>query len=117
MNLNEGVYMQNVSYEEFKKLDLRVVKVIKAENIPGKTRIMKLIMEISPGVTRSIIAGGAEYYEPSHYLGRKFIALVNLEPKRIAGVQSQGMLLAAECDDKPIWLIPEADAPLGSKVR
>jgi len=117
MNLNEGVYMQNVSYEEFKKLDLRVVKVIKAENIPGKTRIMKLIMEISPGVTRSIIAGGAEYYDPSHYVGRKFIALVNLEPKNIAGVQSQGMLLAAESNGKPIWLIPEADTPPGSKVR
>lgn len=109
--------MHNISYEEFKKLDIRVVKVVKAENIPSKTRIMKLTIEISPSVTRSIIAGGAEYYEPSHYVGRKFIALVNLEPKNIAGVQSQGMLLAAESNDKPIWLIPEADTPLGSKVR
>lgn len=109
--------MQNISYEDFKKIDLRVVNVIKAENIPGKTRIMKLTIEISPNVTRSIITGGAEYYDPSHYVGRKFIALVNLEPKNIAGIQSQGMLLAAEFNDKPIWLIPEADTPIGSKVR
>ena len=109
--------MHNISYEGFKKLDLRVVKVINAENIPGKTRIMKLVIEISPSVTRSIIAGGAEYYEPSHYIGRTFIALVNLEPKNIAGVQSQGMLLAAESKGKPIWLVPEADTPSGSKVR
>ncbi len=109
--------MQNISYEDFKKIDIRVVKVIKAENIPDKTRIMKLVIEISPNVTKSIIAGGAEYYSPSHYVGRKFIALVNLEPKKIAGIKSQGMLLAAESNGKPVWLIPEADIPLGSKVR
>lgn len=108
--------MYNISYEEFKKLDLRVVKVVEAEKIPGKTRIMKLTIEVAPGETRSVIAGGAEYYEPDHYVGRKFIALVNLEPRRIAGVQSQGMLLAAEDKGKPIWLTPEADAPVGAKV-
>ena len=54
--------MADISYDDFKKVDIRIVKVIKAEQIPGKTKIVKLMMDIGSGETRTIIAGGAEYY-------------------------------------------------------
>jgi len=109
--------MDNITYEDFRKLDIRVVRVLDAENIPGKDYILKLTIETSPRETRTVIAGGAEYYKPDHYIGRKLVALVNLKPRKIAGIKSQGMLLAAEVEGKPIWLMPEADVPVGSKIR
>lgn len=109
--------VDSISIDEFLKSDLRVVKVIKAEPIIGKSKILKLIIEVEPGKSQTIVAGGAEYYAPEHFVGRKFVALTNLASRRIAGVESQGMLLAAENGEKPVWLVIEEDVPLGSKVR
>lgn len=108
--------MEVISYEDFKKLDIRVVKVMKAEPIQSKTKILKLTVDIGSGETRTMIAGGAEFYNPESFIGKKFVALTNLAPKRIAGVDSQGMLLAAEAGDKPLWLVVEEDAPIGARV-
>lgn len=105
--------MDVVSYEDFKKLDIRVVRPVKAEPIIGKTRILKLTVDIGSGETRVMIAGGAEFYKPEDFVGKKFVALVNLTPKRISRVDSQGMLLAADVQGKPIWLTIEGDAPIG----
>jgi tRNA-binding protein len=105
-----------VTYEDFKKLDIRVVRPIKAETIPGKTRILKLVVDLGSGESRTMIAGGAEFYKPENFLNRKFVAIVNLAPKRIAGVTSRGMLLAAVVGDRPLWLTIDDEAPVGSKV-
>ena len=107
--------MENISYEDFKKLDLRVVKVIKAEAIPGKTKILKLVVDVGFGESKTMIAGGAEFYKPEDFLNKKFAAIVNLAPKRIAELTSQGMLLAADNRGKPLWLTVE-DAPIGAKI-
>jgi tRNA-binding protein len=104
-----------VSYEEFKQLDIRVVKVLKAETLPNRTKIMKLDVDIGSGESRTMIAGGAEFYKPENFLNKKYIALVNLAPRKIAGVTSQGMLLAANAGGKPIWLTA-GGAPVGSNV-
>lgn len=106
-----------ISIDEFMKSDIRVVKVIKAEPIVGKGKILKLTVEEEAGKTRTIVAGGAQYYPPEHFVGKRFVALVNLAPRRIGGVESQGMLLAAEIGDKPVWLIVEEDVPSGARVR
>ena len=105
-----------VSYNYFKKLDIRVVKVIQAERIPNKNRILKLIIDIGSGETRTIIAGGAEFYSPKQFLGKKFVALVNLAPKKIGDIASRGMLLAAVSGEKPLWLTVADAAPIGAKV-
>lgn len=108
--------MTLISFDEFNKMDLRVVKVVNVELIPGKTKIYKGTIDIG-GETRQIIIGGANYYPKEYFLGKLFVAIVNLEPKRIAGVESSGMLLAAVTDgDKPIWVKPEEDVPVGSRV-
>jgi len=103
--------------KDFNRMDIRAVMVVNAERIPGATKILKLTVDIGGGSLRTMITGGAELYNLDHFKGKKFIALVNLEPKRISGIESQGMLLAADLNGKPIWLIVDGDAPTGTKVR
>jgi len=109
--------MNNITYEDFKKMDIRVAKVIKAEHIPGKTKILKLTVDIGLKDPRIIIAGGADFCKPEYFAEKKFIALTNLTPRKIAGIESQGMLLAADAEGgKPIWLVADGDAPVGAKI-
>jgi len=107
--------MKTVSYEDFEKLEIRIVKILKSETIPGKTKILKLIVDIGSGESKTIVAGGGEFYEPESFLNKKFVAIVNLATKMIAGVMSQGMLLAADVNGKPSWLTI-VDAPVGAKI-
>ncbi|PCN51050.1 tRNA-binding protein [Candidatus Geothermarchaeota archaeon ex4572_27] len=104
-----------VSLDLFNRMDIRVVEVVSVERIPGKTKIYKGVIDIG-GERLEIVIGGAEYYPPEYFVGKKFVAIVNLEPKRIAGVLSRGMLLAAVVGDKPIWIVPEEDVPVGTRV-
>ena len=63
-----------------------------------------------------VIAGGAEFYSPKDFLGKKFGALINLAPKKIADMESCGMLLAAVSGQKPLWLTVDEEAPVGAKI-
>jgi len=108
--------LAEISFKEFERLDIRVVKVLEAERIPGMTRILKLKVDVG-GETREMVVGGAQYYPPEFFVGKLFVALVNLEAKRIAGVESKGMLLAADYGGKPFWLTVEGEVPPGTKVR
>ncbi len=104
-----------ISYEEFKKLDLRVCKVLKAERIQGRSKLLKLTVDLGDG-TRIIVVGGAEYYQPEYFEGKLMVIVANLQPKEIAGIESQGMLLAAVDDGKPIWLTIDGEAPPGAPI-
>jgi methionine--tRNA ligase beta chain len=106
-----------VSLEDFNKFDLRVGKVVKAEPIPGMKKILKAQIDVGEGRTVQTIIGGAEYYKPEYFIGRNVILLLNLAPKKIGGIESQGMLLAADIEGKPIWLTVDGDVNAGSKVR
>lgn len=108
---------EQISIEEFKKLDIRVCKVIEAERIPGKNKLIKLIIDIGPLGKKTIIAGGGEYYNPEDFKNKIFIAIINLQSKTIAGIESQGMLLAADHNGKPIWLTTINEVPPGTIVR
>lgn len=108
--------MSTVSLEEFQKLDLRIGKVVKAERIPEKKKIYRLQIDVG-GQQIQTIAGGAEYYPPDYFHGKAVVVLLNLEPKVISGIESKGMLLAADIQGKPIWLTVEGEVPAGTKVR
>lgn len=107
--------MGYITYDDFTKLDLRVAKVVKAERIEGMDKIMKAVVDLGDE-ERELIVGGAQYYEPEYFLGRKVIVVANLAPKKVAGIMSNGMLLAADVNGKPIWLTVSDDAPPGSKI-
>ena len=108
--------MSNITYDDFAKLDLRVAKVIATEPIPGKSRIIKGTIDLGEE-KRDVIIGGAQYYSHEEIVGKIIIVIVNLEPKTMAGVTSNAMLLAADVDDKPFWLTVNDDVPLGSPIK
>jgi methionine--tRNA ligase beta chain len=113
-----------ISFEEFQKIDLRVAKIIKAEKIEGSEKLLKLIVDLgndpstgSGQEIRQIIAGIAKFYKPEDLVGKEIVVVANLEPKKLMGLESQGMLLAAEKDGEPVILIPEKEVPPGTKIR
>ncbi len=107
--------MDLVPYEDFAKLDIRIVRIASAEPIPGKTRIMRGVIDTGSDKI-DVIIGGAQYYSPEEMAGRQAVAILNLEPKSIAGITSSAMLLAADLDGRPFWLKADDDAPPGSKI-
>ena len=107
--------MEHVSYGDFARLQIRVARVVSAESIPGKTRIMRGVVDLG-GQTRTVVIGGAQYYEPEEMVGRAVVVLANLEPRTVAGIRSEAMLLAADVDDKPFWLEVPDGVPSGSPV-
>ena len=108
--------MDNISYDDFSKLDLRVAKIISTKKIPEKSRIIKGIISLG-NEECDVIIGGAQYYEPEDLIGKKVIVVANLESKKMAGVESSAMLLAADIDDKPFWLTVDDDVPDGTKIK
>ena len=109
--------MSTVSYDDFAKLDIQVAKIIATESIEGKSRIIKGKIDLGNDDQREIIIGGAQYFLPEDIVGKIVIVLVNLKPKKMAGVESNAMLLAADVNDKPFWLTVTGDVPLGSLIK
>ena len=106
----------SISYDDFTKLDLRVAEILKVEKISGKTKIVKGEIDLGDE-TRDVIIGGAEFYEPDDLIGKTVIVVANLEPKKMAGVESNAMLLAADINDKPFWLTVDSEVPSGTKIK
>jgi methionine--tRNA ligase beta chain len=106
----------SISFKDFEKLEFKVGKITAAEKIPGMKKILKVQVDLGDR-TAQAIAGGAEFYEPSSFVGKRVIVLTNMETKIIAGVKSEVMLLAADLQGKPIWATVEGDVPAGTKVR
>jgi len=108
--------MENISYEDFKKLDIRVAMVDKVEEVPNADNLYKLTISIGDE-DRTLVAGLAQYYKPEELLGKKIIVLTNLEPKKLRGILSQGMLLAAVEGDNVSILTPDKDIKPGAKIE
>ena len=108
--------MDKISYEDFSKMDLRIAKIESTQSIPGKTRIFKGIISLGDE-KRDVIIGGANFYEPDELIGRLVVVVANLEAKKMAGVESNAMLLAADLDDKPFWLSVDSSVPPGTKIK
>ncbi len=109
-----------ISYEDFKKLEIKIGKVISAEKVPEADKLLKLVFDMGgeSGETRQIMSGIAEVFpDPSVLVGRQMPVLTNLEPKMLRGYESQGMILAADADGKPVLLIPDGEVPPGSIVK
>jgi tRNA-binding protein len=106
----------NIAYDDFAKLDIRIAKILGTEKIPGKSKIIKGIIDLGEE-KREVIIGGAEYYQPEDLVGKTVVVIANLEPRKIAGFESNAMLLAADVNDKPFWLTVSEDVPLGTKIK
>lgn len=110
--------MSIVSFEEFKKLDFRVGKIIEVKKHPNADKLLVLNVDFGESEQRTIVAGLSAHYATEELEGKKAIFAVNLEPVNLRGVESHGMILAASSDDKKkvVVLVPEKDIDAGSKV-
>ena len=108
--------MPDITYDDFAKLDLRIAKIVSTEKIPGKSRIIKGVIDLGDE-KRGVVVGGAEYYQLEELVGKTVVVIANLEPRKIAGLESNAMLLAADVNDKPFWLTVKEDVPLGTKIK
>ena len=108
-----------ISYEDFKKVEMKVGKIISGEIVDGADKLYKFEVDLGEEKPRQILSAIREYYPNiEELIGKKLVFVANLEPRTIRGFESQGMVLAVDSDEKtPIFLIPETDAPAGSSVR
>ncbi|MEB3789013.1 MAG: methionine--tRNA ligase subunit beta [Desulfurococcales archaeon] len=108
---------EKIDYKDFAKVDLRVGKVIEAEPVPNSRKLIRLVVDLGDE-KRQILAGLAKWYKPEDFLGKYVIVVANLKPKSMAGLMSEGMILAAPCSDesKPVLLTVAEPVEPGSKV-
>jgi methionyl-tRNA synthetase len=105
-----------VSYEDFKKLDIRIAFIENVEKVPKADKLYKMSIDLG-SEKRTLVAGLAEHYKIEDLKGKKIVILANLEPRKLKGITSQGMLLAAVEGDKVSILTPDKDIPLGAKIE
>lgn len=105
-----------ITFDDFKKMELRVREIRAAERVPETDKLLHITVDVGTE-TRQIIAGMAEFYDPSELVGMQVPILMNLEPKTFRGVESHGMILAVDVEGKPIFLHPDEKVPPGSIVR
>jgi methionyl-tRNA synthetase len=109
---------QKITIDDFAKIDMRVGEVLSAEPIPGAKRLLKLMVDIGAEV-RQVCAGIAEYYQPEQLVGMKVILVANLQPRKLRGVESNGMIVAASVGEegRPVLATFKEDVPKGAKLK
>lgn len=108
---------EEITIEDFEKLDLRVVKVLACEPIKGAKKLLKLKVDLG-GEERQVVSGIAKYYKPEELVGKYVVLVANLKPVKLRGELSQGMILAASTDDDSLLtLVNPGELPTGSVVR
>jgi methionine--tRNA ligase beta chain len=105
-----------ITFDDFKRLDIRIGKIIFSEKVTGTDKLLKLEVDFG-SEKRQIVAGIAESYEAALLIGKEIPVLMNLEPRSIRGIESQGMILAIDVDGKPVLMRPDKEVPPGSIIR
>jgi len=111
---------EKISFQDWQKIDLRVGKILEVEDVEGADKLYKLIVDVGKEIgKRTICAGIKQRYSKKELKGKKIIVFVNLEPRKMRGIESQGMLLACVSDDEKnvVLISPEKDIEIGGKVR
>ncbi len=106
-----------ISFKEFQKLDLRIGKILEANQIPGSRNLIKMVVDFGTE-KRQAVAGLLQWYKPEELVGRKYAFILNLQRRKFMGVESQCMILAAEDNEgNVVCLQPEKDIAEGSKIH
>ena len=107
----------NVSYEDFAKLELRIAEIKEVCDHPNADKLYLFKIDVGEEQPRQIVAGLKPYIPPEKLIGRKIVIVANLEPVKLRGEESQGMLLAAQDGEHVTVLTPAEDVAPGSQVR
>jgi methionyl-tRNA synthetase len=106
-----------VSFDDFTKLDIRLGTILEAEKVPKADKLLKLTVDTGIDV-RTIVSGIANFYNPDEVVGKTVSVLLNLEPRKIRGVESQGMILMAENEAGELSFVsPEKEFGAGGEIR
>lgn len=104
-----------ISFDDFKKLDIRIGTILEAKPVPDTDKLLKLKVDLGDE-QRELVAGIADTYKPEDLKGKQIPILINLEPKTIKGIESKGMILAVD-DNKAVLLHPDKQVINGAKIR
>ena len=105
-----------IKFSDFLKLEIKIGQIVAAEEVEDADRLYKLTVDLGDE-TRTLAAGVAEHYSTDELIDKQVPVLTNLEPKTLRGIESQGMMLAADDNGKPVLLTPEEEVPHGSIVK
>jgi methionyl-tRNA synthetase len=107
-----------ISIDDFVKVDLRVGQVVSAERVKGADKLLHMMVDIGEEQPRTIVAGIAESYPPEQMLGRKVVIVANLQPRKLRGIESNGMIVAASVEGgKPVLAGFLEDIPAGARLK
>ncbi|OGN03256.1 MAG: methionine--tRNA ligase subunit beta [Candidatus Yanofskybacteria bacterium RIFCSPHIGHO2_01_FULL_42_12] len=105
-----------ITIDDFKKIELKTAKILEAERVERSDKLIKLKVDLGQE-QRQIIAGIGSIYTPEILIGKQIVVVANLEPRKLMGLESQGMLLAASDEMGPVLVIPESEVEPGSECR
>ena len=107
---------EEITFDEFQKIDLRIGKIIEASAVPESKKLIKILVDFG-SEKRQAVAGLLKYYKPEELVGKKCVFLLNLQRRILAGLESQCMVLAAEDEAGNVTVLqPEKDIIEGSKI-
>jgi methionine--tRNA ligase beta chain len=107
---------EEITFDEFQKIDLRIGKIIEASAVPESKKLIKILVDFG-SEKRQAVAGLLKYYKPEELVGKKCVFLLNLQRRMLAGLESQCMVLAAEDEAGNVTVLqPEKDIVEGSKI-
>jgi methionyl-tRNA synthetase len=110
--------VEKISIEDFGKVELRVGLVLSAESVKGADKLLHLKVDIGEAAPRTIVAGIAEAYKPEQLINRKVVIVANLQPRKLRGLTSNGMIVAASVDGgKPVLAGFLEDIPVGARLK
>ncbi|MBQ3816647.1 MAG: methionine--tRNA ligase subunit beta, partial [Clostridia bacterium] len=108
--------IEQISIEDFAKVELKAAKIVACEPVPKAKKLLKLTV-FDGKANRTVVSGIAKWYTPEQLTGRTIILVSNLKPAKLCGVESQGMILAADCSEDEVKVLFIDDVPAGSKIR
>ena len=108
-----------IDIDDFAKVDLRVGQVISAERIPKADKLLLMKIDIGEEQPRQVLAGIAQFYEPENLINRKVVVVANLKPRKLRGLESQGMVVAASYGEegRPVIATFTEDVPNGARLK
>ena len=116
-NSQNIVTIKQIGIDDFAKVELRAAKILSAEKVKKSKKLLKLTLDDGSGTPRTVASGISEYYSPEELIGKTVIVVANLKPATLCGVESNGMILAADTPDNGVRVVFLDSVPAGSKIR
>ncbi|MCO5276155.1 MAG: methionine--tRNA ligase [Flavobacteriales bacterium] len=114
----EPAMKPHISFDDFSRMDIRIGTIKEAEKVPKADKLLKLSIDVGEAAPRTIVSGIAQHFAPEELPGKQVLVLCNLEPRKMRGVESQGMVLMAEdAQGKLVFVQPGSEVPAGGEVR